>query len=117
MVSSRKLEHWTYDSVAFRFIPANDHTDPDSIATFRRRFLLQIEALFVQVLLLAHEMGVLKPGTVGLDMGAAEGEVADLMAKARRRIGRTSLTRCRSPTSWRVLRHDCPGWPRHARRM
>jgi hypothetical protein len=26
-----------------------------------------IEALFVQVLLLAHEMGVLKLGTVGLD--------------------------------------------------
>ncbi len=35
--------------------------------TFRRRFLKEIEALFVQVLLLAREMGVLKMGTVALD--------------------------------------------------
>jgi len=65
--SSRKLERATYDSVAFRFIAANDHSDHDTIATFRRRFLKEIEALFVQVLLLAREMGVLKMGTVALD--------------------------------------------------
>jgi len=65
--SSRKLERATYDSVAFRFIAANDHPDHDTIAVFRRRFLKQIEALFVQVLLLAREMGVLKLGTVALD--------------------------------------------------
>src|SRR6201982_3644588 len=51
--SSRKLERATYDSVAFRFIAANDHPDHDTIATFRRRFLTQIEGLFVQVLALA----------------------------------------------------------------
>src|SRR5579864_7460167 len=65
--SSRKLERATYDSVAFRFIAANDHPDHDTIATFRRRFLKEIEALFVQVLLLAREMGMLKLGTVALD--------------------------------------------------
>src|SRR6202049_2171153 len=65
--SSRKLERATYDSVAFRFIAANDHPDHDTIATFRRRFLKEIEALFVQVLLLAREVGVLKMGTVALD--------------------------------------------------
>src|ERR1700677_1523011 len=102
--SSRKLERATYDSVAFRFIAANDHPDHDTIAAFRRRFLPQIEALFVQVLLLAREMGVLKMGTVALDgtkihanasrhsalsyehAGKIEAqlkaEVADLMAKA-----------------------------------
>src|SRR6516164_9285815 len=41
--SSRKLERATYDSVAFRFI------DHDTIATFRRRFLKDIEGLFVRV--------------------------------------------------------------------
>jgi transposase len=41
--SSRKLERATYDSVAFRFIAANDHPDHDTIATFRRRFLKEIE--------------------------------------------------------------------------
>ena len=65
--SSRKLERATYDSVAFRYIAANDHPDHDTIATFRRRFLKEIEGLFVRVLLLAREMGVLKLGTVGLD--------------------------------------------------
>ncbi|HSH62700.1 MAG TPA: IS1182 family transposase [Methyloceanibacter sp.] len=65
--SSRKLERATYDSVAFRFIAANDHPDHDTIATFRRRFLKQIEGLFVQVLELAREMGMLKLGTVALD--------------------------------------------------
>jgi transposase len=65
--SSRKLERATYDSVAFRFIAANQHPDHDTIATFRRRFLPQVEALFVQVLLLARELGVLQLGTVALD--------------------------------------------------
>lgn len=65
--SSRKLERATYDSVAFRFIAANDHPDHDTIASFRRRFLAEIEGLFVQVLLLAREAGLLKLGTVALD--------------------------------------------------
>src|SRR5271165_6949949 len=65
--SSRKLERASYDSVAFRFIAANDHPDHDTIAAFRQRFLKEIEALFVQVLLLAREMGVLNTGTVALD--------------------------------------------------
>jgi transposase len=67
VLSSRKLERASYDSVAFRFIAANDHPDHDTIAAFRRRFLKQIEAIFVQVLGVAREMGVLKMGTVALD--------------------------------------------------
>jgi transposase len=65
--SSRKLERATHDSVAFRFIASNDHPDHDTIASFRQRFLPQIEAPFIQVLLLAREMGVLKLGTIALD--------------------------------------------------
>jgi transposase len=65
--SSRKLERASYDSVAFRFIAANDHPDHDTLASFRRRFLAEIEGLFVQVLLLAREAGLLKLGTVALD--------------------------------------------------
>jgi transposase len=65
--SSRKLERATYDSVAFRFLAANDHPDHDTIATFRRRFLKDIEKLFVEVLKLARELGVLKMGTIALD--------------------------------------------------
>jgi transposase len=102
--SSRKLERATYDSVAFRFLAGNEHPDHDTIANFRRRFLKDIEKLFVDVLKLAREMGVLKMGTIGLDgtkihanasrhsalsyehAGKIEAqlkdEVADLMAKA-----------------------------------
>ena len=65
--SSRKIERATYDSVAFRFIAANDHPDHDTVATFRRRFLPEIERLFVDVLVLAREMGLLHLGTVVLD--------------------------------------------------
>src|SRR5689334_16474139 len=65
--SSRKLERATYDSVAFRFIAANQHPDHDTIAAFRRRFLGEITELFVQVLALAREMGLLRMGTVALD--------------------------------------------------
>jgi transposase len=46
-------------SVAFRFVAANQHPDQDTIAPFRKSFLKEIEALFVQILLLAREMGLL----------------------------------------------------------
>jgi hypothetical protein len=57
--SSCKLERATYDSVAFHFIAANDHPDHDTIATFWSRFLKDIEALFVRMLELAREVGLL----------------------------------------------------------
>jgi len=65
--SSRKLERATHDSVAFRFIAANQHPDHDTLATFRKRFLGEIEGLFVTVLQLARQMGMLELGTVALD--------------------------------------------------
>lgn len=65
--SSRAIERATHDSVAFRFIAGNEHPDHDTIATFRKRFLPQIQALFVDVLKLARAMGMLKLGTVALD--------------------------------------------------
>jgi len=64
---SRKIEQATYDSVAFRFISGNTHPDHDTIATFRKRFLGQLQGLFLQILLLAREAGILKLGTVSLD--------------------------------------------------
>ena len=43
--SSRKLENATYDSVAFRFVAADEHPDHDTLNTFRKRFLKEIETL------------------------------------------------------------------------
>lgn len=65
--SSRKIERATYDSVAFRFIAADTHPDHDTISTFRKRFLDQLKPLFLQILMLAREMGVLRLGKVSLD--------------------------------------------------
>ena len=65
--SSRKLEHATYDSIAFRFVAADEHPDHNTLNTFRKRFLKEIEGLMVQVLLIARTMGVLKLGNIALD--------------------------------------------------
>ena len=65
--SSRKLERATYDSVAVRYVAANQHPDHDTICTFRRRFLGKLEGLFVQILEVACELGLLEVGDVALD--------------------------------------------------
>ena len=65
--SSRKIEAATYDSIAFRFISANTHPDHDTIANFRQRFLVEIEGLFTEVLLIAKDMKMLQLGKVSLD--------------------------------------------------
>lgn len=65
--SSRKIERATYEAVPFRFIAGNLHPDHDTLATFRRTFLPELKDLFVQILSLAQEAGVLKLGTISLD--------------------------------------------------
>ena len=65
--SSRRIEAATHESIAFRYIAANEHPDHDSLCTFRKRFLKDIEALFVQVLCIARQMKLLKLGTIALD--------------------------------------------------
>jgi len=65
--SSRKIERATYESAPFRYIAGNRHPDHDTIAAFRATFLPELKALFVQVLLLAQEAGVLTLGTISLD--------------------------------------------------
>ena len=129
--SSRNLERAPHDSVAFRFIAANEHPDHDTIATFRRRFLPQIEALFVQVLGVAREMGMLKLGTVALDgtkiqanasrhsalsvraceqdRGAVEGRSGRSAEQSRGGRSGGCAGRCRCPRNWRGVRS---GWPR-----
>lgn len=65
--SSRKIERATYDSVAFRFLSANQHPDHDTIANFRKTFLVELEDLFVQVLVIAQTMKLFKLGQISLD--------------------------------------------------
>jgi transposase len=58
--SSRKIEQTMYVSLPFRFLSGGWHPDHDTIATFRRTFLPHIVELFTQVLVVAHELRLLK---------------------------------------------------------
>ena len=65
--SSRKIENETYESIPFRFLASGWHPDHDTIASFRKTFLPEITDLFAQVLVVAHELGVLKLGNISVD--------------------------------------------------
>jgi transposase len=65
--SSRKIEKATYEQVPFRVLAANQHPDHDTICTFRRRHLGALSELFVQVLQLCQQAGLVKLGHVALD--------------------------------------------------
>lgn len=75
-MSSRKIEQATYDSVPFRFIAGGHHPDHNTLADFRRRHLAELSALFLQILLLAREMGFLRIGTVALDGTKVKGNAS-----------------------------------------
>src|ERR1017187_2834875 len=65
--SSRRMETATYDDVAFRVLSGDQHPDHDTIADFRRQYLTELAALFVQVLVLCQKAGLVKLGHVSLD--------------------------------------------------
>jgi transposase len=58
--SSRKLEQATYENLAFRFVSNNLHPDHATIANFRKTFRVEIQNLFVELLMLAEMAGILK---------------------------------------------------------
>ncbi len=70
--SSRKLERMTYESVPCIYVAGGLHPDHDSINSFRKRLLAQLEELFVQILLIAHRLGVLKLGDIFIDGSKVE---------------------------------------------
>ena len=65
--SSRKIEKATYESLSFRFVAGGLHPDHDTLANFRKTFLNEIKALFVQMLLLAQTAGYFKLGNISMD--------------------------------------------------
>ena len=67
VVSSRKLEKGTHESVAFRVIAGGEHPDHTRISEFRRVHLEDLADLFFQVLALAKKAHLVKLGNVALD--------------------------------------------------
>jgi len=65
--SSRRIERATHRDIGVRFVAANHHPDHDTIATFRRENFAAVSESFLQVLLLARELKLLKVGVVSVD--------------------------------------------------
>ena len=65
--SSRKLERATYEIVPFIYLAGGKHPDHDTINAFRSRLLEEVKELFVQVLVMAQAIGILKLGNISLD--------------------------------------------------
>ncbi len=65
--SSRKIERLCGRDAGFRLIVGFDVPDHSVIARFRKRNRKAFEALFVEVLKLCHEMGLVRLGAVALD--------------------------------------------------
>ena len=86
VVSSRKIEKATYESIPFRFIAGGLHPDHDTIAHFRKTFLSEIEELFVQVLVMAQEAGVLNLENVSLDGSKIHADASKSKAVSYKRL-------------------------------
>lgn len=64
---SRRIERASYQHLSVRYILGNTHPDHDTICKFRRENLQAIQQVFLHVLLLARESGLLKVGSVSVD--------------------------------------------------
>ena len=94
--SSRRIERATHRDIGVRFVAANLHPDHDTIARFRRENFAAVSESFLQVLLLARELKLLRVGLVSVDgsrfkanaskhrsvIGQLEGETAALQSRA-----------------------------------
>lgn len=79
--SSRRIERASYRDIGVRYVTANTHPDHDTICKFRRENLEAVQSGFVEVLLLAKELKLLKVGRVSVD-----GTKVDANASKRRSI-------------------------------
>ena len=68
-----------------RFIAEGLHPDHDTIAVFRKKFLVQIKELFVQILLLG-QAGLLKLGNISLDGSKIHADVSKSHAVSYKRL-------------------------------
>jgi transposase len=87
--SSRKIERATYEDVGFRVLAGDQHPDHDSIATFRKQHLPSLAKLFVQVLQLCKEAGLVKLGHIAIDGTKEQANASKHKAMSYERMGET----------------------------
>jgi len=84
--SSRKLEKATHESIPFRYIAGGLHPDHDTIANFRKTFLVELQDLFVQILLLAQVAQILRVGNISLDGSKIHADASKSKAVSYKRL-------------------------------
>ena len=84
--SSRKIEQATYEVIPFRYIAGDMHPDHATIAHFRKENLAELKELFVQILLIAQEMGYLQVGNVSLDGSKIHADASKSKAVSYKRL-------------------------------
>jgi transposase len=84
--ASRKLEQATYEQLPFRFVAGGLHPDHDTLANFRKTFRAEIQALFVQVLLLAQTAGYLQLGNISIDGSKVQANASKRQAVSYKRL-------------------------------
>ena len=106
LFNSRKIERRLHEDLAFRMLGADNFPRHRTIRDFRALHLKQLSNLFVQVVKLAREMGLVKLGTVAIDgtkikMGSPDAYTASITPPG-----------CPSPpaASSAVRRHRCRNW-------
>jgi transposase len=78
------MERATHESAPFRFVAGNLHPDHDTLASFRKPVLADLEGHFVQILLIAQEVGVLQLGRISLDGSKLHTDVSQSKAVSNR---------------------------------
>jgi transposase len=86
--SSRKIEKATYENLAFRFVANNLHPDHDTISNFRKTFLVEIQNLFVEILMLAQVSGILKLENLSGDGSKIHADASKSKAVSYKRLGK-----------------------------
>jgi transposase len=89
--ASCKLEQASYEAVPFIYSAGGLHPAHESINSFRKRLVAQLKELFVQLLLIAHRLGVLKVGDIFVDGNKVKANASKHKAM---RVGTM-------PTSWK----------------
>ncbi len=87
VASSRRMERATYEDVAFRYLAADEHPDHDTIADFRKEHSAALSQLFVQVLRLCQQAGLVKLGHVALDGTKMKANASKHKAMSYERMG------------------------------
>jgi len=86
VASSRRIATGLHEDIAFRVLAANNTPDFRTISDFRKDHLEELSGLFLQVLLLCHQTGLVKLGHVALDGAKVRANASKHKAMSYRRM-------------------------------